>query len=372
MKQIIGKYAKADIFTDNVEDYALAQIQMLCNHVAFEDCIIKVMPDVHPGKVGTIGFTSTVNNKIMINVVGIDIGCGVSMMKTNIKKMEHKKLDTVIRDRIPSGFGLRKFPHQYLDFIDLNTLYCINHISKKELNNIYLSLGTLGGGNHFIEIDKDDDGYMYITVHSGSRRLGKAVTEYYLDAGQRYLKSIGLDVPYELTYLEGDLMNMYIHDIKIVQYFALLNRYTIINEILNGMKIKHGERYDCAHNYIGIDNILRKGAISAYENHTVIIPINMKDGIILGTGKGNRDYNYSAPHGAGRILKRDEVKNNHTLSEYKKIMKGIHSPSINKNTLDEAPFAYRSIDQILPYIEDTVKIDKILKPWYNFKADGKE
>lgn len=372
MKQIIGKYAKADIFTDNVEDYALAQIRMLCNHIAFEDCIIKVMPDVHPGKVGTIGFTSTVNKKIMINVVGIDIGCGVSMMKTNIKKMEHQKLDTVIRDRIPSGFKLRNSVHQYLDNVDLEDLYCINNISSKELNKINLSLGTLGGGNHFIEIDKDEDGYMYITVHSGSRRLGKVVTEYYLDAGKRYLKSIGIDVPYELTYLEGDLMNMYIRDMMIVEEFAKWNRYAIIYEIIKGMNIKSGELYNSTHNYIGDDNILRKGAISAYENQTVIIPINMKDGIILGAGKGNEDYNYSAPHGAGRILRRDEVKNNHTLSEYKKIMKGIHSPSINKNTLDEAPFAYRSIDQILPYIEDTVKIDKILKPWYNFKADGKE
>ena len=370
MENIInGKYTNAKIFTNDIEKYAEEQIKMLCNNEVFKDCKIRIMPDVHPGKVGTIGFTSTIGDKIIPNVVGIDIGCGMTMAKLNIKKVEYQKLDTVIRDNIPSGFKLRSNYHRIVDNFNFERLYCYKNI---DLHRVKLSVGTLGGGNHFIELDRDEDKKIYITVHSGSRRLGKQVTEYYLDAGQRHLKSIGIEVPYELTYLEGELKNMYLHDVKIVQDFANMNRVAILDEIFKGMKFKIDEVYECMHNYISDDGILRKGAISARENEKVIIPINMKDGIIIGTGKGNPDYNYSAPHGAGRILSRQDVKNNHTLSEYKKTMKGIYSTSINKNTLDEAPFAYRSIDQILPFIEDTVNVKKILTPIYNFKAEGKE
>lgn len=366
---INGKYTSAKVFTNDIEKYAEEQIKMLCDNEVFKDCKIRIMPDVHPGKVSTIGFTSTIGDKIMPNIVGVDIGCGITMAKLNIKNVEYSKLDVVIRDNIPSGFRLRGDYHILAEYFDLSRLYCYKNIDD---HRVKLSIGTLGGGNHFIELDRDKDKKIYVTIHSGSRRLGIQVTDYYLNAGQRYLKSNGIDIPYELTYLEGELKDMYLHDIKIVQEFAALNRKAILYEITKGMKFKIDEVYECMHNYISDDYILRKGAISAKDGEKVIIPINMKDGIILGTGKGNPEYNYSAPHGAGRVLKRTEVKNNHTLSEYKKIMKGIYSSSINKNTLDEAPFAYRNINQILPFIEDTVDVTNILTPVYNFKAEGND
>lgn len=372
MKIVNGVYASANIFTDAIEDYAIAQIQMLCNQKTFENCQIAVMPDVHPGKVGTIGFTSTIHNQIMPNVVGIDIGCGMTMARVKTKKLEFPKLDMVIRENVPSGFLLRNKSHRFADEMEFEKLNCLKHIPVDRAKS---SLGTLGGGNHFIEVDKDDTGEVYVTVHSGSRYLGKAVTEYYLNEGQDFLKQQGVDVPYELTWLEGDLMKMYMEDIQIVQEYAALNREAILDEIVKGMKWKVQEVIDCTHNYVDITDenmILRKGAVSAKAGETVVIPINMRDGIILGTGLGNKEWNYSAPHGAGRIMKRENVKSIFTVNDFKKEMKGIYSTCIAKNTLDEAPFAYRNIDEIVEAIKGTVVIEKILKPVYNFKAGGKE
>lgn len=379
MKNVNGTYSSALIYTTAneataVDDYALHQIKMLCDNETSEGCRIRVMPDVHPGKVCTIGLTMTVGKRIMPNLIGIDAGCGMTLARIKGKKIEFQQLDKVIRENIPSGFALRGKVHHLAEDFDFTRLNCHAHI---RVDKALRSLGTLGGGNHFIEADKDEEGNLYAVIHSGSRHLGKEVTEYYLNAGQKELKKCGLDVPYELTYLEGELMDAYLHDIQVVQEYAALNREIMMSELVKGMKWKVMESYSCIHNYI--DNrpetlalmgagILRKGAISALKDEQVIIPINMRDGILLGTGLGNHDWNASAPHGSGRIMKREDVKNNYTVSNYKSQMKGIYSSCIGKETLDEAPFAYRGMDEILETIKDTVSVTNILRPVYNFKA----
>lgn len=368
MKTVSGVETFAKIFTEEIEDYALAQIQMLCDNEAFAGSRVRIMPDVHPGKVGTIGFTATVGKRVLPNVVGIDIGCGITMAKLKQKKAEFQKLDTVIRDNVPSGFAIRKKAHRFFDEIDLSELYCSKSI---HMEKAAMSLGTLGGGNHFIELDRDEEGALYAVIHSGSRYLGKDVMEYYLNQGQKHLKEKGVQVPYEITYLEGELLDAYLHDLQLVQEFARLNRAAILDELVKGMKWKTAEVHSVIHNYIDFsddEKILRKGAISARRGETVIIPINMRDGILAGTGLGNADWNYSAPHGAGRIMKREAVKERFTVSQFKTEMKGIYSSCIGKDTLDEAPFAYRNQAAIEEAIKDTVNIEKVLKPVYNFKA----
>lgn len=381
MEIINGAYSSAKVFTTKnkstaLDSYAKAQLQMLCDNDISLGSIIRVMPDVHPGKVGTIGLTMTIGSKIMPNLLGIDIGCGMTLAQINGKKPEFQRLDTIIRENIPSGFHVRKTPHYMSEFVNLTELHCYKHIQK---DKALCSLGSLGGGNHFIELDMDEEKNLYIVIHSGSRHLGKEVTEYYLREGQKPLLAQGISVPYELTYLEGSLMDEYLHDLQIVQEFAALNREVILNELLKGMKWKIIDQYSSIHNYIDKRSetleifhapILRKGAISAQKDESVIIPINMRDGIILGTGLGNTEWNYSAPHGAGRIAKREDIRNSYTLSAYKKEMKGVYSTCISKETLDEAPFAYRGIDEITAAIKDTVTIDRIIKPIYNYKAGG--
>ena len=379
METINGIYTSADIFTIKnkehaIDTYAIAQLQMLCDNEVSKGSIIKVMPDVHPGKVGTIGLTMTIGDKIMPNLIGIDIGCGMTLAKIKCKKVEFQKLDAVIRDHVPSGASTRNKIHHLADEFNFEDLCCYKHI---QLNKAKRSLGTLGSGNHFIELDKDDEGNTYIVIHSGSRHLGKEVTEYYLYEGQKYLKTKGIEIPYELTYLEGQLKDNYLHDLLIVQEYAALNREIMIDVLVKGMKWKVLDQYDCIHNYVDTTKetlqtfgspILRKGAISAKENEDVIIPINMKDGIILGKGLGNKGWNFSAPHGSGRIMKREDIKKNFTVSSYKSEMKGIYSSCIGKDTLDEAPFAYRNINDITEVIGETVRIEKIITPIYNFKA----
>lgn len=390
MKEVKGVYTTAKVFSDNVEDKALLQIKMLCNNEAFYNCKVRVMPDVHPGYFGTIGFTSTLGDRILPEVIGPDIGCGVSIAKIDKKNIEFKKLDAVIRDYVPSGFNIRNTVHSnYERYCDILKFRCAKAINFEKAQ---LSLGTLGGGNHFIEVDKDDEDNLYLVVHTGSRILGEFIFSYYMKEGQMRLKSRGIDIPFELTYLDGELMKDYIHDVETATAYAQINRLTILDEIEKHMKFKEVWYTESIHNNIQCgssintndtiitkgswplidDIIIRKGAISAYNGICTIIPINMKDGIILGTGLGNEDWNYSAPHGAGRIMNRESVKSNFTVNQFKKEMKGIYSSCIRKDTLDEAPFAYRGIDEIKEAISETVKIDKILKPVYNFKAGGKE
>lgn len=373
MNEIIGKYTKAKLHLckgeNAIDDYAVAQIQALCDNPINENCKVVIMPDVHPGVVGTIGYTQVVGNGIMPNVVGVDIGCGMTLAKIKGRVNEFQKLDTVIREEVPSGSDIHKEPHRYADEIDLSRLHCYKHIQE---NKALRSIGSLGGGNHFIELDKDEEGNTYLIIHSGSRHLGKEATEYYLKAGQDALEAA---VPYEVTYLTGDLMKQYLQDMQIIQQFADLNRRAIIDEITKAMKWKVIESYSCIHNYVQAAEdsycgkpVIRKGAISAAKGESVIIPINMRDGVILGTGLGNDDWNQSAPHGAGRIMKRGDAKNNFTVSEFKKTMKGIYSSCIGEGTLDEAPFMYRGIEDIKDVLSETVEIKNVLHPIYNFKA----
>jgi RNA-splicing ligase RtcB len=352
----------------DVDQYALAQVQMICDNKASEGSVIRVMPDVHPGKVGPIGLTMTIGEKILPSLVGIDIGCGMLAVRLGKIRNDFQKLDTIIRDNVPVGFKIRTTLHKSADF-ELERLRCYKHIrSDKAL----FSIGTLGGGNHFIELDQDDNREVYMIIHTGSRHLGKEVTDYYMAVGQKRLKEQGVtDIPYEMTYLSGELMEDYLHDLSIVQDYADLNRRVIASEIIKGMKWKEKETVTCIHNCVDFSApvpMLRKGAISARRGEDVIIPINMRDGVILGKGKGNTDWNNSAPHGSGRIASREVTVNSHTVSEFKASMKGIYSTCISKETLDEAPFAYRGIDYIREAIEDTVSIIEILKPVYNYKG----
>lgn len=374
MISVKGKYAEAQIMCSqelscqDVDQYAISQIKMICDNEASEGSVIRVMPDVHPGKVGPIGLTMTVEDRILPALVGIDIGCGMLAVKLGKIRNDFQKLDSVIRENIPVGSGIIGSVHSNISF-EFSRLRCYKHIRSEKA---MLSIGTLGGGNHFIEIDQDDDLEPYMVIHTGSRHLGKEVAEYYMDAGQKELKSKGIkDVPYELTPLTGTLMDDYLHDIAIVQEYADLNRRAIARDILKGMKWKEKESVCCIHNYVDFSGdklLLRKGAISARAGEDVIIPINMKDGVILGKGLGNKEWNYSAPHGSGRISSRENVLQNHTVSEFKAEMKGVYSVCIGKETLDEAPFAYRRESYIKEAVKDTVIIEKIIRPVYNYKG----
>ena len=371
MDTIKGNYAEAVVYASSIEDYAKAQIKMICDNDISLGSKIRIMPDCHPGKVGPIGLTMTVGNKIIPQLMGIDIGCGMLVSKIKARNIEFQKLDKVIRENVPAGFAIRKAPHSKASFDAISDLRCLRAVN---VDKALKSLGTLGGGNHFIEVDKGEDGY-YIIIHTGSRHLGVDVADYYTENARRRLANMGKDVPYEVAYVEGPLMEDYLYDVKIATAYASLNREIILHEILKGMKWKEKERYESIHNYIGVNpdgvKILRKGAASALEGEPVIIPINMRDGVILGVGKGNPEWNYSAPHGSGRKIRRTDVQNGYTVSAFKKDMKGIYSTSICAETLDEAPVAYRGIDEILTAIEDTVEVKEIVKPVYNFKA-GKE
>lgn len=379
MITIYGKYSSAIVYTTNneeyaIDDYARKQIQMICNHPSSQGSTIRIMPDVHPGKVGTIGLTMTVGSSLLPNLVGVDIGCGMTIARLKIKTLEFLKLDTLIREHVPVGGAVRKTIHKFADHLELNRLYCYSAIDESKALR---SIGTLGGGNHFIEMDKGKDDSCYLVIHSGSRHLGMEVTSYYLKEGQKeqQMKKCGGHAPYEMTCLSGKLRDYYLHDISIVQEYAAWNRKAIMDEIVKGMKWRILESCTCIHNYVDFSSevpILRKGAIRANAGERVIIPINMRDGVILATGLGNADWNYSAPHGSGRVYRRCEVKDYHTVAEFKKEMNGIHSVCISSDTLDEAPFAYRKMEDILEVINDTVRVDEIIRPIYNYKAGGED
>lgn len=369
MKVIKGIYAEAKIFTDDVEEYAQAQVKMICDNQVAEGSKIRLMPDIHPGKVGPIGLSMTVTDKVIPQLLGVDIGCGMICVKLNKNTAEFQKLDRVIRENVPSGFGIRKEPHHMAEEFSCEKLRCARHINRQKAER---SLGTLGGGNHFIELDRGEDGSLYLVVHTGSRHLGEEVAEYYTKLASTSLQERGLEVPYYMSYLEGEQKEAYVEDVQTVQGYAELNRQIIVREILKGMKWKAVEQFSVAHNYLDDFGVLRKGAIAAEKGARVIIPANMRDGMILGVGLGNEDWNRSVPHGSGRRMKREDIKSRYTVSDFKKEMKGIYSSCVGADTLDEAPFAYRSITEIADRIGDTVQITEILRPVYNYKAGSKE
>lgn len=398
MLHIKGQFNAAVVFTDNIEEVAIEQIKTLCNMPYTKGSKIRIMPDVHAGIGCTIGTTMTISDTVVPNLVGVDIGCGLEVVKISNKRMELQKLDKIIHSKIPSGMNIRNKPHKYNDEIDLSQLYCYRKINQHRAIH---SIGTLGGGNHFIEANKDDEGNLYIVVHSGSRYLGNEVAKLYQDLAYKRLSGIDkksrekliasykakgrekeissalkelkertpADIPHSLAYVQGDLFDEYIHDMKIIQRYAMLNRKAIIDIIIREMKLDVVEQFTTIHNYIDTESmILRKGAVSAKEGEKLIIPINMRDGSLICIGKGNEHWNYSAPHGAGRLMSRREAKNTFTVSEFKKQMEGIYTTTINKGTLDECPMAYKDISEIIEKITPTVDVVIVIKPIYNFKA----
>ena len=367
MLEFRGKHNTAIIYTDNVESEAMAQIMELCNQEFVKDSVIRIMPDVHAGIGCTIGTTMTIADKIVPNLVGVDIGCGMETIKLKQKKIDFEKLDNVIYNHIPSGFDIRKKLHKYVEHIDFDSLFCKKHVS---LERARLSVGTLGGGNHFIEINEDSSGTLYLVVHSGSRHLGKQVAEHYQNVAYKELKDKkDIKISKQLAYLQGESFYNYLHDMKIVQQYAVYNRKAIVDEIINRMGFEIEEQFTTIHNYIDLDSmILRKGAISARKGERVLIPINMRDGSLICIGKGNKDWNYSAPHGAGRIMSRRKAKETISLEEFRRTMEGIYTTTVNRSTLDECALAYKPMDEIINDIQDTVEIVDIIKPLYNFKA----
>lgn len=420
------------IFTDDVEQEAVNQINELLDQVAFKDSKIRIMPDVHAGKGCVIGFTGNLGDKVIPNIVGVDIGCGMLCVELGNIDLNLERLDKIIREYVPSGFEVHD--ERKYKILELQDLKCYREL--RDTKRLERSIGTLGGGNHFIEIDIDEDNNKYLVIHTGSRNLGKQVAEYYQElANQLCNYNIGeykekqqklietykeqgrkqeiqsalmelkeeykIDhkkIPKDLAYLEGQYREDYLHDMKICQEFAKDNRLCIAKQILcNYFQLPYYEGYksvrlrkkamstcdwytqdmierdfwyfETIHNYISFeDNIVRKGAISAKKGEMVLIPMNMRDGCIIGVGKGNDDWNQSAPHGAGRIMSRMKAKETFNLDEYKESMKDIYTTSVNEDTIDEAPFVYKPMQEIIDNISDTVDIIKIIKPIYNFKA----
>lgn len=398
MLEIKGKYNTAKIYTDIIDSDSIAQIILLCSQEFVKDSNICMMPDVHAGSGCTVGTTMTVKDKIVPNLVGVDIGCGMETVMLKEKVLDLKELDRLIYEIIPSGFAIREKQHPYIKRLKLEDLKCANHI---DLLRAAKSLGTLGGGNHFIEADIDENGNIYLVIHSGSRHLGLEVAEFYQNAGYHKLNKSSYEdvenltaylrkhnrgreiesevkklkstkttsVPKELAYVEGELFDDYIHDMKIVQEYAILNRKAMMDELLQGMGLHKEEEFTTVHNYLDTDKkILRKGAVSAEKGEKILIPINMRDGSLICIGKGNPDWNYSAPHGAGRLMSRSDAKETFSVEEYEKQMQGIYTTSVNRGTLDECPMAYKSMEDIVNNIGDTAQVVNVIKPIYNFKA----
>ncbi len=416
MKTIDGYNVK--IFTDNIEESALEQIKELVAIDVFADKKIRIMPDVHAGAGCVIGFTGNLGDKVIPNIVGVDIGCGMLVLNLGkISDIDFHAFHEHITSNVPSGkiarearFGFRPLVNEEMDIYReakqlVTELYCYRHL--KYSNRINMSIGTLGGGNHFIELDKDDEGNVYLVIHTGSRNLGKQVADFYQKRALEHL-SEGYDefnsliertiaeykaagrrseindtikkmiasrpkvnpiLPESLCYVEGETREQYLHDMRLCQRWAVLNRKLIsilIMKFFPDVEVK--EEFESIHNYISDDNMIRKGSISAAEGERCIIPLNMRDGSLICTGKGNPDWNCSAPHGAGRIMSRSQALEKISMEDFKDSMKGIYSESVNEFTRDESPMVYKPADEIIANIGDTVNIDNIIRPIFNFKA----
>lgn len=367
MIEIKGTYGEAKVFTNELDNSASGQIKALCEQPFITGSKIRIMPDVHAGKGCTIGTTMTIGDYVVPNLVGVDIGCGMLTVQLEEKRLNLPELDSFIHQNIPYGRDVRERTHRSHGRITLEDLRCYKKVDTRRAKE---SLGTLGGGNHFIEVDKDDDGTLYLVIHTGSRNLGLRVAELYQ---KKAYNAVGgrkqNEIPYELAYLTGEEKDDYLYDMAFMQRFAELNRRIIKEVILDGLKLHEADSFTTIHNYIDTDKmILRKGAVSANVGERLLIPMNMRDGSLICTGLGNEDWNCSAPHGAGRRFSRTEAENSFTVSEFKKQMEGIYTTSVSKDTLDECPMAYKPMDEILGNIRDTVRVERIIRPIYNFKA----
>lgn len=398
MLEIKGKVNTAICYAKVIEEEAIEQIQRMCDYEFTQDSKIRIMPDVHAGKGCTIGTTMTVRDKAVPNIVGVDIGCGMYTVNLGKESIDLQKLDEAAHF-VPSGMNVWEGRQEKFD---LTKLCCYR--SLRDTKRLERSLGTLGGGNHFIEVDLAQDGTNYLVIHTGSRNLGKQVAEIYqrlavdLNQGkatyfeqrdaiireykaagrrkeiQAALKKISWThrentIPEDLCFLYGTYLEDYLHDVEICQKFAQRNREKIAEILLDRAGLTGRDAYHTIHNYIDTDEmILRKGAIAAHKGEKVLIPINMRDGSVLAIGKGNAEWNYSAPHGAGRIMSRKKAKESLSLEDYKKTMEGVYTTSVNEATLDEAPMAYKSLEDIIDVIEESVDVMDVMKPIYNFKA----
>jgi RNA-splicing ligase RtcB len=407
MQTVTGKYNTAKVFTDNLEESGRVQIERLCDQPYAAESKIRMMPDVHAGAGCTIGTTMTITDKICPNLVGVDIGCGMETLVVKAdspvsENFDPKKLDKCIRRNIPVGREIHRVGHvhKFVDEIEFDKIRC----RKANIGNARRSLGTLGGGNHFIECDRDEDGNLYIVVHSGSRHLGLEVANYYQDMAWKQMnhttenevreaieklkaegrrdeisallpgikEAVCTDVPHSLAYVEGQLFEDYINDMKILQKFAMFNRKAMIDTISVGLRLdKHDiiDQFTTIHNYIDTDAmILRKGSVRALKGEKLLIPINMRDGSLVCIGKGNEDWNYSAPHGEGRVMGRKEARYKLKMEDFEDSMKNVWSSTVCKDTIDEAPMAYKDMSEIVANIEPTAEIVNIIKPIFNFKA----
>ncbi len=398
MFEIQGRYATAKCFATQIEEEAIEQIRTMCDTPFTEGCQVRIMPDAHAGKGCTIGTTMTIRDKAVPNVVGVDIGCGMYAVTLGKDDLDLVALDAACH-AVPSGFSVWDVRRARFD---LTQLACFRQL--KDTRRIERSIGTLGGGNHFIEIDRAEDGTNYLVIHSGSRNLGTQVAAYYqglaidLHSGmgeyfeerdrliaeykaagrrreiQRALKGLRSnrrepDVPADLCWLEGTYLEDYLHDVALCQAYARLNRETMAEVIAEAMGFEVGEAFHTIHNYIDTDEmILRKGAIAAHDGELVLIPLNMRDGSVLARGRGNADWNYSAPHGAGRLLSRSAARRELSLDEYRAQMAGVYTTCVCASTLDEAPGAYKAREDIIDAIAESVDIIEELRPVYNFKA----
>ena len=391
MITVHGEYNKAVVYTDTADETTLKQIKDICGEKAFADAKIRIMPDCHAGSGCVIGFTATAPDKIVPNIVGVDIGCGMEVIELGKIDIDLPKLDAVLHAVVPTG--VNKHPsvvNKSLDIYDLK-------FKPHNVEDIQCSLGTLGGGNHFIEIDVDNEGNKYFVVHTGSRNLGKQCADYYQKLAIKNMKEpdltplincmkkLGLQsqISYvlsvikaekriinpDLAYLTGTDMADYLHDARICQTYANANRWFIFDNVQKAMGWNYMKSWTSMHNYISKDNIVRKGAVSATAGEKLIIPLNMRDGALICEGLGNDDWNQSAPHGAGRIMSRRQANATISLDDYKEAMKGIYSSTVNANTLDEAPFAYKNASEIVDNIKDTATILKHITPLLNFKDD---
>ena len=404
MTEVEGKFNKAKVFTNVVEDSCVEQIKGLLNLEVFKDANVRIMPDCHAGASCVIGFTADLGDKIIPNIVGVDIGCGMHTIELGKIDMDYERLDAVIRQFVPSGRNNQK--GRLMHFDKLQDMKCYRHL--KDTKEIERAIGSLGGGNHFIEVDVDEEDNKYLVIHTGSRQLGKQVAEHYQkiatclhtgwepiweeeerikaefkaqgrrDEIQAVLKDLhrnflqpAPDMPLDFCFLYGKYSQDYLHDMRICQEYADENRKMITKLILENYGLQPVSEFTTVHNYIDHDsNIVRKGAVSAKEGEKILIPINMRDGSLLCVGKGNPDWNYSAPHGAGRLYSRSDAVKKFTVEEFEATMKeaNIFSTSIKDSTLDECPMAYKGMEGIVENIEPTAEILKVLKPVYNFKA----
>lgn len=397
--EIKGKLNTAVCYAKVIEDEAVEQIRRMCDYEFTQGSRIRIMPDVHVGKGCTIGTTMTVHEKAVPNIVGVDIGCGMYTVNLGNIEIDMERLDEAAH-YVPSGKNVWEGRQEHFD---LTALCCFR--SLRDSKRLERSLGTLGGGNHFIEIDRAADGTNYLVIHSGSRNLGKQVAEYYqalavdlhkgketyfaqrdaiiaeykatgsrekIQAALKELKWTGREVtvPEDLCFVYGAYFEDYLHDVNICQGFAKRNRERIAEVLLARTGMTGSDAFHTVHNYIDTDEmILRKGAIAAHDGEKVLIPINMRDGSVLAVGKGNPEWNYSAPHGAGRLMSRTTARASLNLDEYRKEMEGVYTTSVNEATIDEAPMAYKSLEDIIDVIRDAVDVIDVMKPIYNFKAN---